>query len=227
MSSIADNYERIVNEVQTACLRSGRQASEVRLMAVTKNQPWEKMDELYKLGHRLFGENRVPEAWEKRQKLPKDGKIHMIGQLQSNKAREALFFDGVQSVDRSSLALELEKRLAVLNRTLPVLLEVNTGGEDQKAGIRRWEELSALAILVHGSCPHLKVEGLMTMAPFTQDERVLRSCFRTLRNWRDQLRLHHSWSDWSELSMGMSNDFIMAVEEGSTMVRVGTKLFED
>lgn len=227
MSLLSDNYQRVRDEFEEVCDRVGRRVGEVQLMAVSKTQPIEKIQEIYALGHRLFGENRVEEALEKRNLVPGDAEFHMIGQLQSNKAKNALFFHCIHSVDRISLASELEKRLVPLGQEMPVLIEVNTGGEVNKAGLFTWDELVKVTDFIVGKCPHLRVRGLMTMAPFTQDEKILRGCFQRLRQWRDRLGNEYPEVSFPLLSMGMSNDFKVAIEEGSTLVRIGTKIFEN
>jgi pyridoxal phosphate enzyme (YggS family) len=180
---------------------------------------------LYDLGLRAFGENRVSEAVVKQTELPADIEWHMIGHLQSNKAKECLRFAWLHSLDRIETARALEKVFSRSGLTLRVLLEANTGGETTKGGVLDLDGLKRLTEEV-ASLVHLKVQGLMTMAPFSQEETVVRPCFSRLREWRDKLAGTFPEEDWTTLSMGMSNDFEWAIEEGSTLVRIGTALFE-
>jgi len=195
------------------------------LLAVTKTRPDSDLQALYDLGLRAFGENRIPEAVGKQGRIPGDIEWHMIGHLQSNKAKDCLGFDWLHSLDRPETAQALEKVLAKADRRLNVLLEANTGGEESKEGVRDLDGLRRLAEAV-SVFPHLNVRGLMTMAPFSPEESVVRPCFVRLRSWRDALAREFPNHRWETLSMGMTNDFEWAVEEGSTLVRIGTALFE-
>jgi len=208
-----------------ACQRASRPVDSVRLLAVTKTRPMDDLVSLYHLGLRAFGENRVAEAVDKQAQLPPEIEWHMIGHLQSNKAKDCLGFTWLHSLDRLETARALEKTFSKANRTLNVLLEANTGGEEAKDGVRDLDGLRRLVEALE-PFPHLKVRGLMTMAPFSPEETVVRPCFVRLRNWRDSLAAEFPGLEWSTLSMGMTNDFEWAIEEGSTLVRVGTALFE-
>ena len=185
----------------------------------------EEVQVFYDLGLRAFGENRVAEATSKQAILPLDSEWHMIGNLQSNKAKECLGFSWLHSLHKPQTAVALEKAFATADKTLNVLLEANTGGESLKDGVHGLDELKRLAEIVC-SLPHLKLRGLMTMAPFSPEEAVVRPCFSKLRSWRDALAVVFPEQDWSSLSMGMTNDLEWAIEEGSTIVRIGTALFE-
>ncbi len=221
----AGRLETVRNRLALACGRARRPADAVKLLAVTKTRPDSDLHDIYRLGLRAFGENRVPEAVGKQARLPRDIEWHMIGHLQSNKAKDCLGFTWLQSLDKLDTALALEKVFSKAGQTLQVLLEANTGGEDQKDGVR---DLDGLRRLAEGLAefPHLRVRGLMTMAPFSPDEAVVRPCFVRLRTWRDLLAEEFPNHGWDTLSMGMTNDFEWAVEEGSTLVRIGTALFE-
>jgi len=192
-------------------------------MAVSKTQPLEALWAAYLSGQRLFGENRVAEGAQKRLQLPRDANMVLIGHLQSNKAKEAAFlFDGIQSIDKVSTLQALEKHLPA-DKVLQVLFEVNTSGEDAKEGVRNWQDLLQLTswILEH---PRFSLQGLMTMAPFTTDPLPVRRSFAQLRRDRDLLEKEFSLK-LPVLSMGMSGDFEWAIEEGSSLVRVGTLVF--
>ena len=214
--SIADNLRRVNEAIAEACARAGREPSSVTLIAVSKTFPTEAIAEAWTAGQRHFGENRVQEGLTKLDQLPSLGveaDIHLIGHLQRNKARHAGRFASVQSVDSVRLAEAISRRL---HRELPILLEVNVGEEASKEGFRLDEVAAAFEQIT--DLPHLRVDGLMTVAPEAADPEDVRPIFRTLRVLAEQLSL-------SELSMGMSNDYAVAIEEGSTMVRIGRAIF--
>lgn len=225
VSSYASRLEAVLDRIHRACGRASRPTDSVRLLAVTKTRPDSDLQALYGLGLRAFGENRVSEAVGKQGRLPTDIEWHMIGHLQSNKAKDCLGFTWLHSLDRVETAQSLEKSFAKAGKTLQVLLEANTGGEDQKDGVR---DLDGLRRLTEALAPltHLRIRGLMTMAPFSPEEALVRPCFVRLRNWRDSLAAEFPDQDWGTLSMGMTNDLDWAVEEGATVVRIGTALFE-
>ena len=210
-----------------ACLRSGRKREDIRLMAVTKFQTPETIDEAWKAGLRCFGESRVQEAAAKfaacRERYP-GMELHLIGSLQRNKAkRAASLFDCIQSVDREALVTELAKARSGL--PLPLLLEFRTG-EDTKSGFTDTGELFRVVEMIQ-ECPSLCVTGLMTIAPDTRDEGRLRSAFRKLVTVQQELERRFPVRENGSycLSMGMSGDFEIAVEEGSTLLRIGGALF--
>jgi len=224
MENLAAERLHLVRErMASACARASRSPHEVTLLAVTKTRTESELREVYGLGLRAFGENRVPEAVEKQTRLPNDIEWHMIGHLQSNKAKDCGRFHWLHSLDKAETAAAVNKVFA-LERRLNVLLEVN-GGEDAKHGVRDLDALRRLADAVVGM-PHLRLRGLMTMAPFSPDERVVRPCFVKVRQWAETMQSEHPEQDWSTLSMGMTNDLEWAIEEGSTLVRIGTALFE-
>ncbi|MER3436781.1 MAG: YggS family pyridoxal phosphate-dependent enzyme, partial [Chloroflexota bacterium] len=183
------------------------------------------VDEAYALGVRHFGENRVQDARQKfAEPLPQDATLHLIGQLQTNKAKYAVsLFDIIESVDRPSLIDELERQGAKHNTVVRILLEVNVSGEEQKAGCAPTDASSLVAHIER--CPHLQLLGLMTMAPLVDDPELTRPVFRTLRELRDRLCDENPSRQLSILSMGMSNDFPVAIEEGATHVRIGRAIF--
>lgn len=220
---LAANVEAIQQRLNAACDRAGRDPSSVQLMAVSKGHPPEAITAVAETGIRLFGESKVQEAKVKIPQCP--GNLHwqMIGHLQSNKAKDAVqLFELIQSVDSLSLAQELNKRAEQMAKTLPILLEVNVAGESSKFGygpesvIAELDQLNAL--------PRLELHGLMTIAPWSQDEERVRPFFRALRELKERCE-EKLGAPLPILSMGMSGDFEVAIEEGSTLVRVGTAIF--
>jgi PLP dependent protein len=222
--SIADNLERLHQQIAEACRRSQRPESEVALMAVSKVHPVEVILDAYAAGQRLFGENRVQEFQEKSQHLDglSDARFHLIGPLQSNKTnRAAELFDAVDAVDSLKIAQRLDSAAAALNKKMPVLVEVKLSHEESKHGVAPEELPELLAAMTELGA--IEVSGLMTVPPWSEDSETARPYFRELRRLRDELRKQHP--ALVQLSMGMSNDFAVAIEEGSTCVRVGTALF--
>lgn len=229
MVSIAQNLEVIRSRIATACRRSRRGVEEVKLMGVCKTFPAEAIREAYEAGQRLFGENRVQEFAGKAQAVADlDGfEIHMIGHLQSNKARKAAeLFHAVDSVDSVRLGNQLNAAAREWGKTLPVLIEINTGGEEAKSGVTiDWTEIEPVLAAAQGWA-NLRVTGLMTVPPYTDDPEGARPYFRQLRELRDEIaRRNFPAISMDVLSMGMSHDFEVAIEEGSTCVRVGTAIF--
>jgi pyridoxal phosphate enzyme (YggS family) len=225
--AVAEALERIQERIAAACARSGREAEDVRLMGVSKFHSRERVEEAWKAGLTLFGESRVREAAEKFEGFTRDhpgAELHMIGSLQRNKAKTALsLFDCVESADRDEIIIELGKLSSAAERPLSILLEMNAG-EASKSGFSDEESLFRAAETAR-SHPFLRIQGLMTMAPFTDDTALIRRSFRSLFQARDKLRSWFPDCDWSCLSMGMSADYEIAVEEGSTLVRIGTAIF--
>ena len=220
---LEENYSRLCREIRQAAERAGREPAAVRLLAVSKKMPAERLRILWGLGHRLFGENRVQEARAKIPEMPAGGEWHFIGGLQTNKAKEAVeWFDVIESVDRMDLGEELQKRAEAAGKNLRVMIEVNVGGEAAKHGAKA-EEAGALLQALNGMS-RLEVRGLMAIPPFREDPEEARPFFRKLREIRDQLE-QSSGAGLPELSMGMSHDFAVAIAEGSTLVRIGTALF--
>lgn len=217
------NYSRLCTEIRQAAENAGRKPETVRLLAVSKKIPAERLRILWGLGHRLYGENRVQEARVKIPEMPAGGEWHFIGGLQTNKGKEAVeWFDVIESVDRIELGQELQKRAEAAGKTLKVLIEVNVGGEAAKHGAKPEEAAPLLAAL--NGMSRLEVGGLMAIPPFREDPEEARPFFRKLREIRDQLE-QASGAALPELSMGMSHDFAVAVAEGATLVRIGTALF--
>ncbi len=227
--SIKENLENIRYKINQAEKKSGRAEGSVKLMAVSKFHPSEAVVEAFNANQLLFGENRVQEASEKFPPLietHQEIQVHMIGQLQSNKVKKAVTFAScIQSVDRFELLQEIEKQTAKLNRTIKILFEVHTG-EESKSGYESEAVLrESVEACAKGDFPHIIPCGFMTMAPFTADEQLIRKSFITLRELSEKLRSDYTNLPLTELSMGMSGDFEIAIEEGSTLVRVGTAIF--
>lgn len=230
VNSFGERLSRVQDRIAAACRRAGREPDAVRLMAVSKLHPPEALAEAVQAGVQLFGENRVQEFEAKAARLREIGvtgaRVHLIGHLQSNKsARAAELFNSIDSVDSLRLAERLNQAAGNSGRRLPILLEIKLSPESTKAGIEP-ESPDLAALLEHlPDLSHLALRGLMTIAPLDDDPEAPRACFRRLR------RLQQSWSrqypslDFRELSMGMSGDFEIAIEEGSTCVRIGTALF--
>ncbi|MCL2174737.1 MAG: YggS family pyridoxal phosphate-dependent enzyme [Treponema sp.] len=226
--SIAGNIAKIEERLITALGRAGRKRDDVILMGVSKFVPVEMIKQAFDAGIRHFGESRVKEAGEKLNDFNDNhpgAQIHLIGSLQRNKAKQAaLFFDCIQSVDREELILELEKYSSLREKRLDILLELHTG-EETKNGFADLESLFRAAELTLKS-KTLKPLGLMTMAPFTSDTDVIRSSFRRLvKAQKELIKRFPNSENWSCLSMGMSNDFEIAIEEGSTLLRIGSAIF--
>jgi PLP dependent protein len=227
--SISDHIAEVRRRIAEAARRVGRDPVEISLMAVTKTQPAERIRDAYDAGLRLFGENRVQEFVGKAGALRDlaHAEWHMIGHLQSNKAAKAAeLFAGVDSVDSLRLAERLNAAAAELGKTVAVLIEINVGGEAAKSGLAAASE--ELQELLQGAAKleHLELRGLMTVPPFTEDPQKARPYFRKLRELRDQIAARRlPWIGMQVLSMGMSHDFEVAIEEGSTCVRVGTAIF--
>jgi pyridoxal phosphate enzyme (YggS family) len=220
---IADRLEEIQRRLQAACRRAGRDPASVELMAVSKNHPPEAVRAAADLGLRLFGENRVQEGKAKIPLCPGNLRWHLIGHLQTNKARDAVqYFHLIQGVDSLRLAEELQKRAEAAARTVPILLEVNVAGESTKFGYRPDAVLAELGQL--NALRRLEIHGLMCMAPYSPNPESARPIFRRCRELARACE-QSLGAPLPVLSMGMSGDFEVAIEEGSTLVRIGTALF--
>jgi len=234
MTALAQNLERLEEEIALACRNAGRPRAEVELMAVSKTYPAATMAEAAALGLTLFGENRVREFAGKalnaealRSSSNKDDlRVHLIGHLQSNKALRAVeLFDGIDSLDSLRLAERLNEAAAKLDKQLPVLIEVKLSHEETKAGLDPDSVAAAELLERLPELDHLQLRGLMTIAPFGVSDDQTRACFRSLRQWRDRWAAAYARLAFDVLSMGMSGDFDLAIEEGATRIRVGTSLF--
>lgn len=225
MGQIAENIRSVNERAQVACRRAGRKPDEVRLMVVSKTQPIERIEEAYAAGIRLFGENRIAEAEEKFEGYHPDIELHMIGHLQRNKVNRAVgLVRCVQSIDKIDTAIALDRRCRSIDETLEILFEVNTSGEESKEGFRDDEELFA-AIEVVLKMDNLSTKGLMTIAALTEDHDAIRRSFSRLRELRDEAVGRFGRDSFEVLSMGMTQDFEIAIEEGSTLIRVGSAIF--
>jgi pyridoxal phosphate enzyme (YggS family) len=223
--SIEANLERLRNQIAEACARAGRNSDDVALMAVSKMHPADALLEAYEAGQRLFGENRVQEFAGKVDALagllPRPV-VHLIGPLQNNKtAKAAELFDAVDTIDSLKTARRLNDAAAALAKVLPVLVEVKLSPEDTKHGLAPQELPSFLAEML--KLGNLRAAGLMTVPPWSEDAEIARPYFQHLRRLRDENQPAHP--GLKQLSMGMSNDFAVAIEEGSTTVRIGTAIF--
>jgi len=221
--NLAENLEKIQQRIRAACGRAGRDPESVTLLAVTKSQPPEAVQEAARLGLTLFGENKVQEAKAKIPLCPGNLCWHFIGHLQSNKCRDAVdLFKMIQSVDSLSLAREIDKRAGQASKTMPVLLEVNVAGEASKFGYRPEQLLAELKAL--NALPRIEIHGLMTVPPWSAEPEKSRPHFHRLRELKERAEAVLG-APLPQLSMGMSGDFEIAIEEGATMVRIGTELF--
>lgn len=222
---IAENLAAVRRRIEAAARRVGRDPAEVRLVAVSKTVSVERLREAVAAGQLLFGENYLQEARPKIATLGEGVTWHFVGHLQSRKAKGVVeLFDLIHSVDRLKLAQALEEAAARLGKIQDILIQVNLSGEESKSGASPEEVADLLAEV--GKMPHLRVLGLMTMPPWFADPEQVRPYFRALRELRDRLReLRVAGTALPELSMGMSGDFEVAVEEGATLVRVGTAIF--
>ncbi|MGA3160093.1 MAG: YggS family pyridoxal phosphate-dependent enzyme [Terracidiphilus sp.] len=232
MTTLADNLERLEEAITAACRRAARPRAEVELMAVTKTCPAATVAYAAALGLSLFGENRVQEFASKAAKVEslrkgaKPIRVHLIGHLQSNKAARAVeIFDGIDSLDSLRLAERLNEAAGKLARRLPVLIEIKLSLEASKSGLEP-ESSEALELLERlPDLEHLQTRGLMTIAPLGVPEAETRACFRRLSRLRERWAAAHPRLSLDVLSMGMSEDFELAIEEGATRIRVGTALF--
>ncbi len=227
--SIDQNVARIRERIASAACRTGRNPDDITLMAVSKTHPPELIREAYGAGLRVFGENRVQELSGKAAALVdlKDARWHLIGHLQSNKAaRAAELFDAIDSVDSLKLAEKLNSSARVRGKVLEVLIEINVGGEAAKSGLSPDSQELENILNVAPRLDHLEVRGLMTIPPFTENPEDARPYFRQLRELRDEIGSRNLPAvSMDVLSIGMSHDFEIAIEEGSTCVRVGTAIF--
>jgi len=219
------NLETISELIESAAKRSERNIRDITLMAVSKTHPIESILKLADCGQTLFGENRVQEIERKFSKKFQHIKLHMIGHLQSNKVKKAVaLVDAIDSVDSLALARRIGQESVRIGKIMPILIEYNTSNESSKAGFNN--ELEYFSFLNQvGSIDGVRVGGLMTVGPLGGDESALRKAFSYLRELRERSRTAHPELDFNILSMGMSQDFSIAIEEGSTLVRIGTALF--
>lgn len=220
---IQENLARLRAEIAEVCLKSGRNPDLVKLVGVSKMFPVPVLQEAYQAGLRVFGENKPQEFRDKHPQLPQDIEWHLIGHLQSNKVKYvAGKVELIHSVDSATLADEINKVASRSEVVQKVLIEVNTSGEDTKIGLHTFEEVKELAEKIAGM-KSLDLRGLMTIGPNTTDEDAIRMAFAGLRGMAE--KLNTQGFRMTELSMGMTQDFEIAIEEGATIIRVGTALF--
>ena len=225
MVDVAANYRKIMDRISEAALKAGRNPQEIKLLAAAKSQSIESIRAAIAAGVGLVGENYVQEAEHKRQAISEPVEWHMIGHLQRNKVQPALkTFDLVQSLDSAALALELEKEGKKRGKTVRTLIEVNLGDEQSKSGVAQDAVVELLKRV--GDLAHLRVEGFMAIPPFRENPEEVRPFFTALKNLQAELQcLKIPNVVLNELSMGMTHDYPVAVEEGATIVRIGTALF--
>lgn len=226
MKNVVENYQKVKENIASAALKSGRQEKDITLVVVSKNRSWEDVLAVYQENCRDFGESRIQEFALKAKQAPSDLRWHMIGSLQKNKVKSIIgAFSLIHSVDSLELAQKISLHSHKSGLSTSILLQVNTSGEITKHGLnpegwrRVFEELIAL--------PALSIEGLMTIAPLTNDKKQIHTCFSQLREFRDELSgLIPDKTQLRHLSMGMSHDYLIAIEEGATLLRVGSAIFE-
>lgn len=234
MADLEGNLRSVQERIAAAARRAGRDPAQVTLVAVSKGQPVSAVSAAYTLGLRHFGENRADEAELKAAELPADITWHMIGHVQSRQAKQVVsVFHAVHSVDGIKLARRLSRFCGEQGKRIPILLELNVSGEENKYGFAaaRWPDggvqrealLAAVQEII--TLPNIEVQGLMTMAPIVPDAEQTRPVFVQLRRMRDEMAALFPQVTWHHLSMGMTDDFEVAVEEGATLVRVGRAIF--
>lgn len=220
---IEENINIVRQKIENACQKSGRNSSEIKLIAVSKNHPVESILDAYNFRINNFGENKAQELKAKSEEIDEEIAWHFIGHLQTNKVKYVIkSAEYIHSVDSLKVASEISKRAASVGKKQKIFLEVNTSGEESKFGLQNINKIFELS----EECANLKniiLCGLMTMAPYTEDEAVIRKSFSELREIEE--KLNSSGFNLTELSMGMTNDYEIAIEEGATMVRVGTAIF--
>ncbi len=222
---VQENLRAVREKIEAACQRAGRDPKEVTLIAVSKTKPVEMMEEAYAMGQLDFGENKVQEITRKYEELPSKVRWHMIGHLQRNKVKYIVgLVSLIHSVDSFRLAETISQEAVKKNVTVPILLEVNVAGEESKYGIT-CEETITLAEQI-SKLPNIRIEGLMTIAPYVTDPEENRPVFRKLRQLGVDIKAKNMNNvNVNVLSMGMTGDYEVAIEEGATMVRVGTGIF--
>ena len=222
---IKENIEYVNSMVSDAAAKSGRRAEDIKVMAVSKTRTLEEIEAAYNAGFRLFGENRVQEAVEKFTGFHEDAELHIIGHLQSNKAKAAAGIAGcIQSVDRIQIAKYLNRYSEELGKKLDIYLEYNTSGEESKSGFTTEDEYFRTIDEIL-TMDNLVIKGLMTIGPLGGGDDAVRKAFSYLSELFDRTSQKYPEIDLKELSMGMSSDFPIAIEEGATLVRIGTLLF--
>jgi pyridoxal phosphate enzyme (YggS family) len=222
---IIDNLHIVEERIMKACLRAGRNRSDISLVAVSKTQPIAAIEEALKVGLIHFGENKAQELRDKNSIISSGIHWHFIGHLQTNKVKYVIdSAEYIHSVDSLKLAVEINKKAEAIGKVQKILFEIKTSSEESKFGIQNENDFFELINKVR-ELANIKAAGLMTMAPYTDDEKVIRESFKKLRLLREKAR--EKGYELTELSMGMTNDYEIAIEEGATMIRIGTALFGD
>lgn len=224
--NLEERYLAIKSEIANLATKSNRSPDEVKLMLVSKTVPVERIIKTIELGHKLYGENKVQELSEKVPQFSERGvDFHFIGHLQSNKIKKCLeFATMIHSVDRISLAQEMNQYLQKINKTVDILIQVNTSGESSKFGVHPSEVFDLVEKVA--TLSHLQIKGLMTLAKFSSEEKEVRPCFQLLKKIFDEIKKRNIPNvEMKELSMGMSSDYRIAIEEGATILRIGTAVF--
>ena len=220
---IENNVNRVRKNIHETCLKTTRQVEEITLIAVSKQKPFEQIVKTNKCGINDFGENKAKELKEKAENSQLSINWHFIGHLQTNKVKDVVPFAAlIHSVESIKLADEINKRAGNINKIQKILLEVNTSGEESKFGLSEFAEINNFAEHCK-SLKNISLIGLMTMAPFTSNEDIVRNSFKSLKNIF--VKLNSSGFELTELSMGMTNDYKIAIEEGATILRIGTAIF--
>jgi len=219
---IRENYNRLQQKISEICEKCSRNPAEITLIAVSKNNPISAIEEAQKCGLIHFGENKAQELRDKAEIKP-DVVWHFIGHLQTNKVKYVVkAAEFIHSVDSEKVLEEINKRAASENKIQKILFEVNTSDESNKFGLKNFESLKNLVELSK-DMKNIDAKGLMTMAPYTDNKKIIRDCFVQLRQWKE--KLNEEGFRLTDLSMGMTNDFDIAIEEGATMIRIGTAIF--
>ncbi len=222
---IIDNLHIVEERIMKACLRAGRNRTDISLVAVSKTQPIAAIEEALKVGLIHFGENKAQELRDKNSIISSGIHWHFIGHLQTNKVKYVIdSAEYIHSVDSLKLAVEINKKAEAIGKVQKILFEIKTSSEESKFGIQNENDFFELINKVR-ELANIKAAGLMTMAPYTDDEKVIRESFKKLRLLREKAR--EKGYELTELSMGMTNDYEIAIEEGATMIRIGTALFGD
>ena len=220
---LIENLNKVEENIQKSCRKSGRNRSEIKLIAVSKTHSVEEIEDVIKVGVCDFGENKAQELSAKYPQIKKQVNWHFIGHLQTNKVKYIIdSAEYIHSVDSTKLADEINKRAKSINKIKKVLLEINTSDEESKFGLTKEIDIIEVAEFCR-DCENILLVGLMTMAPYTDEKKIIRDCFIKLRNLKDSL--NQKGFSLKELSMGMTNDYEIAIEEGATMIRVGTAIF--
>ena len=224
---IAENIRSVTQRIAKACEKSGHSAADVRLICVTKTASVAEIEEVLSLGARSLGENRVQDALDKYAAIGSRAQWHLIGHLQTNKAKDAVkIFSLIHSVDSMRLAREINKEAARIGKIQDILVQVNTSGEASKFGMAPGEVEEVIKVI--SIYPNIKICGLMTIAPEVEDPEIVRPYFRALRELKDKINnLKLTTYNLQLLSMGMTNDFEVAIEEGANMVRIGRAIFKE